>query len=1681
MDEIISFSPPSFDFGKIFVTGHPCIRHMTIQNNYTKSISLSFSQLTDSFYIIKASKKQIEQIETGFDIFSIFPKITSILIPPKSSRKISLVCKLPADTWNDTKEINGEICVNCYKIDCCSASASDDENAEFEPCEEEMPWKTFIIKYKVETIEQKLKITPQRVFLDDCCKFHSVTIPFSIKNQTEITMKLASFVPEGVDLVSQTKNVHCFVLDPNEEATFKVNYFPIHTGQHDYKILFTCSNPYIKPFVFLLSASVSPDKLPVDFPTISPSTIAFGNMHTNETQELTCMITNPSKEDYKVTIGSYSDYSVTPLLFKTALKSQQEPTTTIVLNAESSRTIYISYTPKSNYDVKPGAFQKREFVITLVFTMSRTGTNFYKRVPVVSNICHSNISVQPKAVNFGDMQVSKTPKHASIKLTNNSGMSTTVTVVSTSKWIALSSSKVELQPFQTIDYQFSFYPYKISPDFHCSIRFENDHFPMNEERVVISADILASKDEVTHMNYYSIISDQKAIHSLEYQFVSANFPAIKQLTLKNISKDPITLSIHSSSPKLIVYEEVTGDASNKTPLKEGTRMSELEKKMKDNHKFFTNMIPYYGQREKEIYYVSYYNEQLNEYNSLLEHSLINSLDKPISVAAGQGITLWAVLIPESLSDRTLLWTHKRESLSFDLLSAEQKIPPHIIQVKYNVAASCTFITAHNLNYGTLVRKTTKESQIYLMNESTLPLLYQIETNNKNNIVTVLKNQLGIVPPLENRMIPIRVETATEGTVHEVITIKNILNPKEEQHINIKAQVERRAGFFVDPLEIDFGVVPFGSSVTVPIYIKNIREEDASYTFSHFHRESSDCKPMISFQYQNMSESHLTAAVQTQLEKWNRKLLIEERKKRFEKAEKIKVLMEQLKKTSTSGELLQKRSTAKSIDRIQLQSGKLQTHCLHVQLIPSLRTKAKLFNQVKIEGSIEITEDNRVNSSKSIKYRAIIKPQETRTFDDTGDKNISITPEELDLGTVFVQNVITKTIEVTNLSKTNSTPFWVSSETTDDAIFTFGINEGNLGPGESLKIPFDLFTTSVKELTNYIIITTPTSSQRCKIRLESVYDKVLAFPTLSEDKTINFGSITLTSLTNIEERRSFDIENVSDKILFVNISHIEQKHVVLYVHDPHFPIMQFIQIDPSKSVRINLMLRPDLDLAKFKKYSTFSLNDKINVSAFHDKDDAINVSLHPTETSSCVFNIDIPVVALVGRVGLKVSEKNIDFGCVEIKKQVRTLSIKNKSTKIPLDIICTPSQGLSVSDTRFTLPGSKISKETKELEVSYSPTVTGLNTGKLILAALSTPFQLEINVSAFVDPKTIEINLPRNERGFYTFDVGTVYLDDDKPVKKKVSFTVKNITQLSLSLDIPEIRKILHMRQGSSTEVSFNFPHNDSDEYEEGDFSYLLHFKSKLTKSINQIVEIRGSFAVSHASPIPDIDMGTIFSCNGVIDKKLEFTVINSGQADLFLDFVSAEGESFFEVPKTIGPVKFSDNFKVSCRPIDEAFAKCSGRQSTKYIYRNRYNTNNTINVDVTMNILKSFLTTNIGKRLDVNIFKEVAAEDNDTVWTASCFFSVGNALDDETTVAIKVIEDVPDQAHVEILKRNTETTLETLLMQAADIIELRAKITLVGNCSLKDSKETTKLATIVFSNEAYPPFTADVYYSPTTW
>lgn len=269
------------------------------------------------------------------------------------------------------------------------------------------------------------------------------------------------------------------------------------------------------------------------------------------------------------------------------------------------------------------------------------------------------------------------------------------------------------------------------------------------------------------------------------------------------------------------------------------------------------------------------------------------------------------------------------------LSITEKIKPLEIPIIFNEATSASFLSSHSLFFGTIQRNNVFQKKIYLNNESSLPLLFNFESD----AVIFKKKKTGIVLPFDSLSAPFSMCPKIDGEMHEIISVQNVLNPQEKQEIKLKGTVFRRSNFIVDPITLDFGVISTGqSSHKLLVFVTNTSSDSNELTLLHNQKDSSHLKPLITFQLKNSNSKRLTESMRYQIEKLEQKLRILKRKKTAY-AEQVQHLLDNLtskqKETNTSPQIKHMMNT-KYMDHFSFNAAPFQIFGVELQFITILK-------------------------------------------------------------------------------------------------------------------------------------------------------------------------------------------------------------------------------------------------------------------------------------------------------------------------------------------------------------------------------------------------------------------------------------------------------------------------------------------------------------------------------------------------------------------------------------------------------------------------------------------------------------------------------------------------------------------------------------------------------------------------
>lgn len=1097
-----------------------------------------------------------------------------------------------------------------------------------------------------------------------------------------------------------------------------------------------------------------------------------------------------------------------------------------------------------------------------------------------------------------------------------------------------------------------------------------------------------------------------------------------------------------------------------------TSLKQCESIMKINSDFFTNQFTLL-EKNSEIAVVEHFSILLKKFKALIgnEDYATNITKSELEIPPQYRTEIFMVLIPHGNS---LLWKHRVEKISVELLNppadikqqkqqqqlplvanadAEiikgsnegnlttkindnsnskdsdgndnkkitEKLKPLEIPVIFNEATSASFLSSHSLFFGTIQRNNVSQKKIYLNNESSLPLLFNFESD----AVIFKKKKSGIILPFDSLSAPFSMCPKIDGEMLEKISVQNILNPEEKQEIKLKGTVVRRSNFIVDPTTLDFGVISTGqSSHKLLVFVTNTSNDWNELTFLHNHKENGQLKPLITFQLKNSNSKRLTESMRYQIEKLEQKLRCLKRKNKTVYAEQVQHLLDNLtstqKQTNTSPQIKHMMNT-KYMDHFGFNESPFQMIAVELQLITIVKSGERRgqFNG-EIEGSILIYEKGRTESQKIIHYKARVNPKEQRLLQQISENpsklnssdqlqenssSLVIEPKSFNLKHLHVQEC--KSLEITIKNTSSKTQnYWISSDSTRDCIISSPKNEGSIEPNESHIIRVDIFCTAPGEMNKSIMVTTENSMQVVPFQIQSEFQNLLTFAGVNlvmienessnvsqnesdfeqiQKMVIDFGNFPLTSLQVVEKRSSFTICNTTPKRLYVKIINDDEDDVLLYEHDPKEPLNLPFPLEAKATVIINVLMKSEIDTITYIKYRTKIVDAKLTIKTFGTMEEA-------TESSSCLSMDLIQVHAKVGRVGIRLSQKVVDLG--KVKKGVceASLMVKNKSTHIPIDVLITASQGLAIDQSIFHINGKKVISNsskalsqtkssgvfgekidlndkkknpncTKKINFKFTPSSNGINEAKLQFTINGIPsYSKAATVTAFVDPEIIQTDLPLNDKQIDSLDIGEIYVNNGRPVPKTAIINLTNNSNYSQTVEFHNQEFTIGSKM--TKKVSFDFPFPDyAYNPEETKFAYRLTCLSFTTHTVFKIIEVIGEFSISIGSLSHDtVSLGQFGKFNNFKYDEKHISINNKSNIPLII-------KPFCKPPllampnEMLPPIMPNEKYKFNLIPDIDKLKNLNfeGTQTISLNFINQNNLQNQMKATVTFDILSSTL------------------------------------------------------------------------------------------------------------------------------
>lgn len=1748
--ENVIFSPSIFKFNDVLIASHPIDFNFSVTNNRNDSIYIDFGSIsTDNHWFTETNESFELQKKTGFELFFHMKKLSMMNLPPNSTRQISfnLIPNLCCSNFPDSFSFP------VYVSNDSIPDASD------QPTLIEIP-------IEIHFTEISFKISPRNLFLNECCKGQKQTKEFMIKNRCSHKLPIMIYPPDNISVI--TPDLPNYIeINPQETVTLTISHTPSEIGQFNYTILFDCIlSSKIKPQEMKLMVSVSPPVIPPDFPIITPenSLLEFGEIYAGIFSSKSITITNTGDTTYDLHISGVLDIfeseckSPSQLLFQSAItSSNSQKELSIKLPPHSGITVFIKYFPSFHLTADTQSFEHRTFMIALTFYNSKTHSSYYRKIKCKSLICHSMITATPTTIDFGDTFVGRTDQTASIQINNLSPLPARVRILTSARSLVVPPGELIIPASSNSKFVVQFYPKRINPDYNSTIIITNKNNSSNEIHISVQAIIVAAASESLHSMCYSLYNDGVHLTSLDLRNCATNYPMLKSFIIKNKTASPLNIRLSSSTDEISFYAEndsVQSESStdftiSQFPVNSSSQISsidtiqlltnsvsitslkQLEPYLKSNSEFFSNAFSFLDTNTEEAVVQHFALIEKYVKDLINDPSMTKLNDQELQIPPQERIEVFVLLIPNL---NTLLWKHRIEKLSIVLLNLpieiqmqEQKknpkdLKPLEIPVIFNEATSASFVSSHSLSFGTIQRNNVYQRKLYIMNESALPLLF----NFKSAEVLFKTKKTGVVLPFGSISAPFSLCPKIDGEMLEKIFVQNILNPNEQQEVQIRGTVYKRSNFIVNPISIDFGNVYLGQSSTkFLVFVTNTSSADNEFNFSHFHREELQCKPLITFQLKNSDSRRLNESMRIQVEKMEQKVRCLQRKKKAAYAERLQVLIENLKSGQIQNDgnaQLKHMMNTKYMDRFTFHAAPLQMICVELQLIPSLKSgKRSLLVDCEIEGSILIYEKGKTETQKAIHYRAHLSQQVNKFLHDNSLVNSNNSSIVFDPASVVINDIqvqVCKSVEITVKNNSNEVQnYWISSDSTYHCIISVPKSEGSIKPKEEEIIRVDIFCTLPGDMKRSITFTTETTTLVIPFQIHAEYQKLLVFTDLlTTPMEIDFGYFPLSSLQIVEQRTSFTICNPSFVPLYVKIINNDENDIVVYEQDPREPLNLPFLMNPKTTVIMNVMMKPEIDPVPYLKYKTKTIDATLTIETFQTIDEA-------NGSSPCLSLDVIKVKAKIGRVGLFLSDYVMDFGTVKKQQPVEmTFTVKNKSSRIPIDVMITCFQGLSVDQPVFHLEGrriiqnhvstplsmmpmkltdssSNLMSETsstinmddsnkknnenlsnyKEIKLKFTPSNDGLNESKITFSINGLPsYSKSCNVVAFVDPGVLQTDLPVNEKNQYYLDVGKIYVNNGHPVPKFTNVSFTNVSNISLSFSFMGRRYYLPTKKQQT--INFDFPPSNYEfNPDETNINYRLTAKSLTTQRILAVIDVIGEFVVSLGTISQDsVCLGQFGEFNNFEYDDQSVSIMNKSDIPLIIQ-PSCKPPLLTLPTDKLDPIQPNDKLDFRLIPNIDQLKTAEGTQNVVLSFVNQNNIKNVMKVSVVFEILSSVLQ--FGRIVDSQGIKKVVLhkftafsvpdEESETgtvdTYIANSWFTVLNRRNSECSIQIDVEVLLPDLVSIDVLSRKTEMKVTEVDLQPNEISEIRVK------ANLKKLKGFDKKAEYEFANLIFKPNDAD--------
>ncbi|EGC35017.1 hypothetical protein DICPUDRAFT_79246 [Dictyostelium purpureum] len=324
--------------------------------------------------------------------------------------------------------------------------------------------------------------------------------------------------------------------------------------------------------------------------------------------------------------------------------------------------------------------------------------------------------------------------------------------------------------------------------------------------------------------------------------------------------------------------------------------------------FEDNNPPLFTDLESENNYIISQIERLKKLESIIQSGQLKRV-KTVEITQQSEVTIFIVSIVNDL---------KRPWLGGKLKNMEAKLfisleslngvtindsPIRELNIGTKICKSIMDLAQRNINFGNIIQYDYRTKSLVINNLSQVPLIYRIKKSGSitsGNLNIENNDRMGIVRPYRKREVPFVFKPTFSGVFDEKLIIENVYDNANNQTVHIKANVKKPRHFFLNTLDIDFGVCMIkGKSMTKRITLTNTSSQRRIFKIIDDSPSSFEsCINKIYFKLEEKSAFSISKETEMEIDLLERKLKICRRKGQHEKALKINMQIEKLRNSGS---------------------------------------------------------------------------------------------------------------------------------------------------------------------------------------------------------------------------------------------------------------------------------------------------------------------------------------------------------------------------------------------------------------------------------------------------------------------------------------------------------------------------------------------------------------------------------------------------------------------------------------------------------------------------------------------------------------------------------------------------------------------------------------------------------------